>query len=467
MCDTNTSLYSEQHCTRPILIPYDTSGGGIRPGYPTSFSNQNVECENLRLSDDQGLSTTVPTENSRRKRKVCDTVSSCRISQTPPTYKSTTPMSVSSDVSSSYSHIHSHTMSSTQLLPALRRMMDVEETNRSVTNDHRALEDVDPSFHKQVWRERVAQWCYDVLDYLEESRDVAAVAMNIIDRYLAVLSKESTLTTSLVIGEFDYEVISFTALFLAIRVSGTNKELEISELLQLSSSSEVPQARHIVSAGNSMLEKLSWNHQILTPNSFLRELVTLLMIEHDEKESSAIEGITCQSVSEIAEFASYLVEVSVCDIHFSAVAPSKIAFGALALAMMRNLDLFSTGCRHKGFLSHFFQIVHEQTSMNIECPQMNSIVSCLLHVYNQSQEAVAENVGREKMQWERLGNNGANHTTLPRIIVDEAEEPKSIDGRMFTNHKSERLSALNSNGHHVNTNTNQIRPVSPLPHGFR
>jgi len=450
-----------------MLIPDEIPGGVIRHECARAFSNLNAESENLPLLIDKGVNNIVPIENGRRKRKACDTAASCCISQMLSTSKSTTPMPISSNAFSSDPYIHSQRMNSTQHLSALQRMMDTEEVNRSVTNDHRALKDVDPSFHKQVWRERVAQWCYGVLDYLEESRAVAAIAMNIIDRYLAVLSKESSLSTPLVIGEFDYEVISFAALFLAIRVSGSNKELEISELLRLSSSSGAPQARHIVSAGNSILQKLSWNHQILTPNSFLRELVALLMAEFDEEEATTDKAMPCESVSALVEFASYLVEVSVCDVYFSSVAPSEIAFGALALAMMCNSDLFSTGCRHKAFLSHFFRIVHELTSMNIECPQMNSILSRLLHVYNQSQEAVTGNFGRETIQWERSANNGTYQTSLPHIIVDEAEESNTTDEMIFSSDKSERLVALHNNGHRVNTNTSQTRPVSPLSYSFR
>merc|ERR1712194_190901 len=110
---------------------------------------------------------------------------------------------------------------------------------------------------------------------------------------------------------FDYEVISFTALFLAIRVSGSNKELEISELLQMSSNPGVPEPRHIVSAGNSMLAKLCWNNQILTPNSFLRELIALLVTEHEREEVRLMKG---ETLSNLIDFASYLVEVSVCDV---------------------------------------------------------------------------------------------------------------------------------------------------------
>jgi hypothetical protein len=359
--------------------------------------------------------------------------------------------------------LQTQSMNATQQLSALQRMLAMEEATLSLSADYMALKEADQSFHKQTWRERVAQWCYDVLDYLEEPRDVAAVAMNIMDRYLAVVSKQSPFETLLAIGEFDYEVISFTSLFLAIRVSGANKELEISELLQLSSRSGAPQVRHIVAAGNSMLDKLSWDNQILTPNYFLRKLVALLMIQYYEEQASSTKAISSDSLSNLAEFASYLVEVSVCDLYFSAVAPSKIAFGALTLAMMCNLEFFDSGCIHEGFLSKFFEVVNEQSSMNIECPEMNSILSRLLHVYSQSEEAGVENIGREYIERERPDDNGSHHSSIPHIIIDEAEENISVDAIS----KSKPPVPLQNEGHRVNTNTNQSRPVSPLPHGFR
>ena len=108
--------------------------------------------------------------------------------------------------------------------------MAQQEKNSRESADYQAL--AGKGIHNQLWRERVAQWCYDVLDYLEESRDVAHVAMSFLDRYLAVLATENSNGGE--VQPFEFEVISFTSLFLAIRVCGRNKNLQIPELLQLS-----------------------------------------------------------------------------------------------------------------------------------------------------------------------------------------------------------------------------------------
>jgi len=145
------------------------------------------------------------------------------------------------------------------------------------------------------------------------------------------------------------------------------------------------------------------------------------------------------------------------------VAPSKIAFGALALAMMRNSDFYSTGWRHKEFLTRFFQIVHEQTSMDTECPQMNSILSRLLHVYNQSQEA-AQSIGRKTIQLETSDNNDSYQTTPFHLIVDEVDESSIADELMVS---SNRNNPEEADANLVNNTANPSRPVSPLPRDNR
>lgn len=94
---------------------------------------------------------------------------------------------------------------------------------------------------------------------------------------------------------------------------------------------------------------------------------------------------------------------------------------------------------------------------------MNSILSQLFHVYNQSQEAVAKNIGWESIHWERTMNSGIYPGTLLNIIFDD-EESHSPDRRICPSKKSEELDYHHNICHHVNTNKG--RPVSPLQYDF-
>ncbi|VEU38628.1 unnamed protein product [Pseudo-nitzschia multistriata] len=451
------------------MVPNKLQTGCSGEENSTPSDGRQADCGALPLPDDLYQHTIAPREQALQNREVCDPVSSCCPVQS--LSDCMKKKAKSSNMSSSRSDNGRCAISdSNQYLSRLQRMIAIERNDQLTANDHRALQGTKNCFHNHIWRERVAQWCYDVVDYLEESRHVASVAMNIVDRYIAVLSEDGSSSAPVVITEFDYEVISFTSLFLAIRVSGSNKELEISQLLELSSSPGVPQAKHIISTGNTMLEKLSWDREILTPNAFLHEFVGMLLIQHDG-EINPNDSTRREKFSQMVDFALYLVEVSLCDIYFSNISSSEIALGALALAMICNQEMFPTSCQNQTFFSRFLQTIYQHTSMDINSPHMSSVISRLLHVYNQSQEAACTRFGSESEAGKReeSQNNHNVHTNSPHIIADEAERTSdSTAASSPSNVEAEMNFVLESNNPHVNTDTTKLlRPVSPLLHSVR
>ena len=289
-------------------------------------------------------------------------------------------------------------------LAKLRSMVQEERTVHTTLKDYTTLIHADDltSFQNSTWRERVAQWFYDVSDYLEESRDLAYVAMKILDRFLAVqassassdedASLDST-NSSFLVDHFEYEILSITALFLAVRISGTNKNLTVQEMLELSSSGV--QIRHVLGAGNTMLETVSWDHRMVTPHNFLRVLYELLVQssivpgESSKSSSSAAAASTRTSPlqSSLFDLASYLIEVSVCDLYFAQVLPSEVAFAALAMAL--RCDEETTARYGKASVALFLQTIQTETGIDINSPRMKAITARLSDVYSQSQEASA------------------------------------------------------------------------------
>lgn len=292
---------------------------------------------------------------------------------------------------------NSNHSSPTERPSLLHKIIRNEQNSHSSLKDHVALLQTDPAvFQNTVWRERVAQWYYDVLDFQQEPRELTFLAMNILDRYLAAMAVERCATTGcnamLAMDHLEYEVLSITSLFLAVRIAGVNKHLTIPEVLELSTSGV--QVRHVLSAGNSMLEKVSWDHPITTPHMFLKELCNHLMqcapcllasaSSCSSSTSSSSSSTTTASSSSLFEFASYLVEVSVCDTYFTQVLPSEIALGALALSMTCDEDVAT---RQQASFALFLQSVQTETNLDIDSPRMKAVLSRLLYVYNQSQEA--------------------------------------------------------------------------------
>jgi hypothetical protein len=248
----------------------------------------------------------------------------------------------------------------------LKRMLEGERQIRSC-RDHVVLANTAISnFQNFTWRERVTQWCYDVADHLNESRELVYVAMNMLDRYIAVTSAEAFSSDKVA-----YELAAITSLFLAIRVSGSNT-LEVPDLLQMSRAGV--QVKDIVSTGTAMLEALSWEHKLITPTDFIK---AMLSTTHASMEHS-------KAVS-ILELSSYMVEISVCDQYFIGVPSSKVAFASMINVLNRNdLDAGVTS-------SQFFQCIHQATGMSPHSPEIKAIAARMKAVYSQSEESADTN----------------------------------------------------------------------------
>merc|ERR1712151_708035 len=119
-----------------------------------------------------------------------------------------------------------------------------------------------------AWREKIAQWFYDVVDYMNEPRSIVYVAMNILDRYSAVeLQKEE-----IVVGQ-TYKIAAMTAIFLAIRVAGSG-DLRINDLIRASRGNFGVQ--DVISTGRSMLDILTWGIRLVTPHDFVDAILQCL-----------------------------------------------------------------------------------------------------------------------------------------------------------------------------------------------
>jgi hypothetical protein len=302
----------------------------------------------------------------------------------------------------------------------LERMLEGESRIRSC-RDHVALSNTAfSSLHNSTWRERVTQWCYDVADHLNESREVVYVAMNMLDRYIAVTSAGACS------DKVAYELAAITALFLAIRVSGSNA-LEVSDLLQMSRAGV--QVKDIVSEGNAMLEALSWEHKLVTPIDFIKAMLsTNVSMEHSKAVS-------------ILELSSYMVEISVCDQYFIGVQSSKVAFASMVNVLNRNeLDGVTS--------SQVFQCIHEATGMSPDSPEIKEIAARMKAVYCQSEES---------------SNTNDNGPHLISDFDDESSEVAPSSSSSFQLHPDFQI--ITCETHYVSDSQSSclVRPMTPCP----
>jgi hypothetical protein len=184
------------------------------------------------------------------------------------------------------------------------RMLTIENSERSDL-PHVSSSRCDA---RSIWREKVVQWCYDVVDHLKEERSIVYVAMHILDRHFA--SSPTPMNVR------HYEVASLSCLFLAVHLAGS-RDLSLPKLVSMSRAGV--SMSDIVAEGNAIVCGLS-SHSIVTPLDFVRSMIQSL---------PALQNLA----PALLDSASYMIELAVCDDFFSDYKSSVLAVAALLTAL--------------------------------------------------------------------------------------------------------------------------------------
>jgi hypothetical protein len=75
----------------------------------------------------------------------------------------------------------------------------------------------------EVWREKICEWCYQVVDHFDFSREVVGISMSFLDRYLSTRRVNKKI----------FQLAAMTCLYLAIKLYEPGS-LKISSLIALS-----------------------------------------------------------------------------------------------------------------------------------------------------------------------------------------------------------------------------------------
>mmetsp|Transcript_21103 Transcript_21103/g.38313 ORF Transcript_21103/g.38313 Transcript_21103/m.38313 type:complete len:352 (+) Transcript_21103:213-1268(+) len=161
----------------------------------------------------------------------------------------------------------------------------------------------------EVWREKICEWCYQVVDHFDFNREVVSVAMSYLDRYLATRTVNRRI----------FQLAAMTALYLAIKLYEPGK-LRMSSLIDLSRGYFL--AEHIVTMEDSMLQSLHWHVHPPTPFAFCRDLATLISRE-----------LPASAHHDVGELSRFMTELSVCDYWFVTKKPSSVALASIVNAI--------------------------------------------------------------------------------------------------------------------------------------
>ena len=198
----------------------------------------------------------------------------------------------------------------------------------------------------EVWREKICEWCYQVIDHFDFSREIVAITMNYLDRYLATN----------IVNKKVFQLAAMTALFLSVKIHEPSK-LSMSSMIELSRGCFSVQ--QMVAMEVSLIRGLRWFLHPPTAHSYVQRFLLLVPIS---------EMITANCLYEVLELSRFLVELSVIDYFFVTQRPSHIALAAIANAMEAIATIPS---QSQAQVLQFLQRMH-----NIEMGASSSIVDC-------------------------------------------------------------------------------------------
>ena len=101
--------------------------------------------------------------------------------------------------------------------------VNLTDTRKDGKNGEASLSSTSTSGINDIWREKICEWSYQVIDHFDFSREVVSVSINYLDRLLATRS----------CNKKEFQLSAMTTLFLAIKLYEPGK-LSMHSMIELS-----------------------------------------------------------------------------------------------------------------------------------------------------------------------------------------------------------------------------------------
>jgi hypothetical protein len=204
------------------------------------------------------------------------------------------------------------------------------------------------SSRQAIWRPKIFEWFYKIIDHFEYDREVVAIAMDFLDRFQLLYLKT-------VDGEM-YQRAAMASLYIAIKmncntINCTRRIFHLDEYAELSRGQFT--AEDLTEMEMVICKTLKWRLNPIIPTYFLVELLSLF--PHNTKESSSSTVAprkrnhqNCYDIQFVLtimyELARYLIEVAISspDISFylkyessasKNISPRSVCYASVVLGM--------------------------------------------------------------------------------------------------------------------------------------
>jgi hypothetical protein len=165
------------------------------------------------------------------------------------------------------------------------------------------------------WRRKLCEWCYKVVDHFGFDREVVSIALNYLDRTVALKTESSANGTT----KREFRLIAVTSLYMAIKIhgqthsaDGLRRKLTINTFVELSRG--FFQVEVIEDMERNIIESLDWRLNPPTSLRFIDIFLRLLPAWPIDEHCTPYAAVVAERIYEVAR---YLSELSVCVSHFS------------------------------------------------------------------------------------------------------------------------------------------------------
>jgi Cyclin len=240
-----------------------------------------------------------------------------------------------------------------QILDQLQVMSSQEEKNYIKCDYFEKLTDPNNTTAVDAWcRYKMVEWCYEVIDFVNLSRETAFVAISYLDRFLSTCSERARQVLE---SRKEYQLAAMTCLFIAIKICEP-KMIDTTLLVQLSRGSY--DSQDFKNMEFDILVGLKWYLNDPTPMSFIAYYLALLPL-HESSVTSQHEVIY--------EHAKFQVELALVDYEMMNNPPSSIALAALSNSL--NYVFTTNGAQYEGLrmIRHLEEMSKKSTLLSKIC----------------------------------------------------------------------------------------------------
>lgn len=159
-------------------------------------------------------------------------------------------------------------------------------------------------------REQIAEWSFRVIDYFKIDREVVAMSLSMLDRFLATCKCDRT----------TFKLAATTTLQIAVKLLHPCKLGELGVLSDLSRGEF--DMEDVADMESHILHSLSWCLHPPTAVAF-----STVLLDYVFADTSL--NMTCTDMDDIQDTASFFSELSLCDYFFVTMRPSAVALACI------------------------------------------------------------------------------------------------------------------------------------------